>query len=155
MAYMNQEKKKELAPQIKAVLKKYGMKGTIGVRNYSSLVVNIKEGKLDLIGQANLENREYAERTGQQFYEVEGYYQANPYHADKSNNPVIAMFFKELIAAMHGEGSAIANHNNSDLMTDYFDVGWYLDINVGQWDKPYVLTGVPVEGMLNDNVEIA
>jgi len=146
---MNQEKKKELAPQIKAVLKKYGMKGTIGVNNYSSLVVNLKEGKLDLIGQANLENREYAERTGQQFYEVEGYYQANPYHAHKSNNPVIAMFFKELIEAMNGVGSSIANHNNSDIMTDYFDIGWYIDINVGQWDKPYVLTGPSLDGMVN------
>ena len=152
---MNQEKKKELAPQIKEVLKKYGMKGSIGVHNYSSIVVNIKEGKLDLIGQANLEGREYAERTGQRYYEIEDYLQVNTYHADKSNNPVIAMFYKELISAMNGEGSAIANHDNSDLMTDYFDVGWYLEINVGKWNKPYILTGVPVEGMLNDNVEIA
>jgi hypothetical protein len=22
-------------------------------------------------------------------------------------------------------------------MTDYFDVGWYIDINVGKWNKPY------------------
>lgn len=151
MAYMNQEKKKELAPQIKAVLKKYGMKGTIGVRDYSSLVVNLREGKLDLIGQANIENREYAERTGQQFREVGDNYQANPYHAHKSSNPVIAQFFKELIAAMNGQGSAIANYDNSDIMTDYFDVGWYIDINVGQWDKPYILTGVPLDGMLARN----
>jgi len=41
MAYMNQDKKKALVPQIKAVLKKYGVKGTIGVDNYSSLVVNV------------------------------------------------------------------------------------------------------------------
>jgi hypothetical protein len=30
------------------------------------------------------------------------------------------------------------NHDNSDAMTDYFDVGWYVDINYGKWDKPYV-----------------
>jgi len=44
MSYMSQEKKKQLAPAIKAVLKKYGVKGSIGVRHHSSLVVNIKEG---------------------------------------------------------------------------------------------------------------
>jgi peptidoglycan/xylan/chitin deacetylase (PgdA/CDA1 family) len=31
MAYMNQQKKAALAPAIKAVLKKYNMKGTIAV----------------------------------------------------------------------------------------------------------------------------
>ena len=50
MAYMNQEQKKQRAPQIKKVLKKYGLKGTIGVRNYSTLYVTIKEGALDFIG---------------------------------------------------------------------------------------------------------
>ena len=29
------------------------------------------------------------------------------------------------------------NHDNSDIMTDYFDVGWYIDVNIGKWDKPY------------------
>jgi len=31
-------------------------------------------------------------------------------------------------------------YDNSDAMTDYFDTAYYMDINVGQWDKPYVLT---------------
>jgi hypothetical protein len=31
------------------------------------------------------------------------------------------------------------NWNRSDVQTDYFDVGWYCDINVGSWNKPYVL----------------
>jgi len=53
MAYISQEMKKELAPEIKAVLKKYGVKGTIAIRNHSTLVVNIKSGKLDLIGDYN------------------------------------------------------------------------------------------------------
>ena len=30
-------------------------------------------------------------------------------------------------------------YDNSDAMTDYFDTAYYYDINVGQWDKPYVL----------------
>ena len=35
MAYMNQEKKKRLAPAIKEVLKKHNMKGTLSVQDYS------------------------------------------------------------------------------------------------------------------------
>jgi len=137
---MNQDKKKALAPAIKAVLAKYGVKGTIAVRNYSSLVVNIKEGKLDFIGQANRDNKAVAERTGRPFYEVKDNYQVNPYYAHESGDAKIGRFFKELIAAMNGKGSSIANHNNSDIMTDYFDVGWYLDINIGDYNKPYVVT---------------
>ena len=144
MSYMNQDKKKALAPQIKAVLAKYGVKATIGVNNYSTLVVNIKEGALDFIGAANKHNQQYAERTGQKAYEVTNYYGVNPYHEVSHMNNIgetkIANFFKELIAAMNGKGSSVANHDNSDIMTDYFDVGWYLDINVGKWNKPYKMT---------------
>ena len=50
MAYVSQEMKKELKPAIKAVLKKYGMKGTIAVRDHMVLVCNLKKGKLDILG---------------------------------------------------------------------------------------------------------
>ena len=56
MAYISQDDKKALAPQIKAVLKKYGMKGSIGINHYSSLVVNLAGGALDLIGDAQKHN---------------------------------------------------------------------------------------------------
>lgn len=32
------------------------------------------------------------------------------------------------------------NYDNSDIMTDYFDVGWYFDLSIGKWDKPFELT---------------
>lgn len=60
MGYMNQDRKKELAPAIKAVLKKYGVKGTIAVQHHSTLVVNIKEGDLDLLSIYD-EDRTYAQ----------------------------------------------------------------------------------------------
>ena len=25
-------------------------------------------------------------------------------------------------------------------MTDYFDVGFYVSLSIGEWDKPYVVT---------------
>ena len=139
MAYMCQTKKKAIAPQIKSVLAKYGMKGTIAVRDRMALVVNIKSGALDLIGQANRDNKALAERRGDRFYEVDGHYQANPYHASEGGDEKINSFFNELIQAMNGKGSGFGNHDNSDAMTDYFDVGWYLSINVGDYGKPYQL----------------
>ena len=42
---------------------------------------------------------------------------------------------REVFAAMN-EG----NHDNSDIQSDYFNVGWYVAVNVGYWNKDYILT---------------
>jgi hypothetical protein len=136
MAYISQEKKKELAPAIKAVLKKYGMKGTIGINHHSSLVVNLKEGVLDLLGDAQKHNDKVAEQRGQKSYPVGDYLQVNTYYADEwAIDEKISNFYEELIGAMKGTGW----YNKSDAMSDYFDIAYYLDVNVGKWDKGYVL----------------
>jgi len=33
------------------------------------------------------------------------------------------------------------NWDNSDPMTDYFDVGFYLTFSIGKWNKPFQVTG--------------
>ena len=48
MAYMSQEMKKEIAPFVKGVLKKFGYKGTLKVNNHSTLAVSITEGPVSL-----------------------------------------------------------------------------------------------------------
>ena len=49
MAYVSQEMKAKLAPTIKAICKKYGIKATLAVRNHSTLVLNIRQGEIDFI----------------------------------------------------------------------------------------------------------
>lgn len=113
MAYINQQDKARLAPGIKAVLKKHNIKGSIAIRNHMVLVVTLSSGAIDF---------------GTTQHDV------NTYHIEchyEDNKPALE-FLKELKAAM-----MVGNHDNSDVMTDYFDVGWYIDINIGKWDKPY------------------
>ena len=125
MAYVSQEKKKELAPGIKAVLKKYGMKGSIAVRHHSSLVCNIKSGKLDILGA--LPVSEYGPRE---------YVQVNPYWVEENyNDPKVVAFLLELKDAMEGKDFFC----DDDMMTDYFHRSHYIDINVGSFGKPYIL----------------
>ena len=125
MAYVSQEKKKQLSPAIKAVLKKYGMKGSIAVRHHSSLVVNIKSGKLDVLG--SLPISEYGPRD---------YVQVNTYWIEENyDDAEVVAFLTELKDAM--EGPDFFNHDDS--MTDYFHRSHYIDINVGQFNKPYIL----------------
>ena len=120
MAYISQKEKKELSVGIKQVLKKYNMKGTIGVNHHSSLVVNVHSGVLDFTGH---------------FTHGDGYIQVNQYHIDNHYSGVIKNFLNELLKAMKGTKW----YNNSDAMVDYFDIAYYTDINIGKWNKPYVL----------------
>ena len=118
MAYMTQQMKKELAPGIKKVLNKYGMKASLGVRHHSTLVVRIKKGKLDLVNDS-----------------VNGklWYQINPYRFERDFTGKSKQFFDELIAAMKGTQW----YDRSDTMTDYFDIAYYIDILAGDWSASY------------------
>jgi len=130
MAYMNQEKKAKLAPQVKAVLKKYGMKGSLAVRNHSTLVLNIKEGKLDLIKNYN---ETMANKPKPDYWQpAENTLSPNPYWYQEHFSGKSLKFMEEMFDALND-----GNHDRSEIQTDYFDVGWYVDVNVGQWNKPY------------------
>ena len=128
MAYIDQDKKKELAPKIKEVLKKHGVKGTISISHHSNLVVRLKEGKVDLYGE-KVDSNNWCGSHGSD--------SVNTYHIDSSFIGVSKDFLNELHAAMND-----GNWDKSDVMTDYFNVGWYSDIVVGNNSagKPYVYT---------------
>lgn len=125
MAYVSKEDKAKLAPAIKAVLKKYGMKGSISIRHYSSLVVKIPKGRIDF-SEGMLHGREYID--------------VNQYHIDKQYSGEARDFLNELLAAMEGPDF----YNRDDAMTDYFDRSHYTDIKIGEYDKPYAFLGETV-----------
>lgn len=125
MAYVSQELKKSLTPMIKTICKKYGVKATLAVNHHSTLVLNIKEGKIDFI--RNLVGGDMVRQDAKKFG-----IQVNPYHYMNHFEGEAQSFLSEVIPAMH-----VGNWDNSDLMTDYFDVGWYVSVNVGAWNKPY------------------
>ena len=119
MAYVSQEKKAQLAPAIKAVLNRYGIKASISVRHHSSLVVTIKSGNIDFGGD---------------------YIQVNEYWINEHYTGVARDFLNELHRAMMGPDWFC----DDDAMTDYFHRSHYTDIQVGRWDQPYVFTGATV-----------
>jgi|TARA_B110000495_G_C22884580_1_gene515873 hypothetical protein len=142
MAYITQEMKKELAPAIKSVLKKFGVKGTISINHNTSLNVNIKEGDIDFIGIYNAEAKTQVERGNISWYGrkiTHGYYQENPYRVYEPYDrklTIVEKFINELQVAMRGT----MYYNNNDIMTDYFDSAYFMGINIGKYNKPYKLT---------------
>ena len=113
MAFMNQEKKKRLAPKIKQVLDKHNMKGTLSVQDHSQLTLTLKSGSIDFKTDS-----------------INEYW----YKDHFADNPAALAFLSEIIPAMNVE-----NFDKSDIMTDYFHVGYYISVKIGSYDKPYDL----------------
>ena len=128
MAYVSQADKKALTPAIKAVLNKYGMKGSISVRHHSTLVVKVKSGAIDF----------------SDYMRGEAYVDVNPYWIDQHYNGIARDFLNELLDAMKGPNYFCED----DSMTDYFHRSHYTDITIGTaWDKPYTYmpNSIPAE----------
>jgi hypothetical protein len=116
MAYMNQERKKLLAAEVAKVVPS-GWKYSLAVRNHSTIVMTISEAPLRLMRNEKSES-------------------VNPYRVSEyygEDHPFVA-----IIDALN-----VGNHDRSDIQTDYFDVGWYVDVQLGRWDKPFISTLPP------------
>ena len=136
MAYMNQERKQKIAKTLKPILAKYKVKGSLSVRNHMSIVLTLKSGAIDFIGNSN-------RVCGNDHYQVargfkpttSGYDQVNPYwfqdHYDGKAKAFLTEAFKALKSADW--------YDESNAMIDYFNIAYYVDINIGKWDKPYIL----------------
>lgn len=111
MAYFDQTKKKAIEPAIKALCKEYGIKATLGVRHHSTVVLTVMSGPIDF------------------FY---GYKQVNVYHINDNYTGKAKEFLSKAFEILN-----TGNYDNSDAQHDYFDVGHYVEIAIGKWDKPY------------------
>ena len=139
MAYMSQERKAEIAPVVRAICKKYNVKASVAVRNHSTLVLNIKQGPIDFISNyiETDANKPYAKKMSEDqiaYIRGKNCLDVNPYWYQEHFSGRALNFLKEVFNAMNN-----GNHDRSDIQSDYFDVGWYVDVNIGQWNKPYAL----------------
>lgn len=126
MAYMNQEKKKEIAQLLKNIIP-LDWKHSLSVRHHSTIVLTIRSAPLDLLTIATEGDeckREYCT--------------LNEYHLNKHFDGELLELFQKILKAL--------NHNNfdkSDIYTDYFHVGHYVDVKIGGWEKPFICTSEP------------
>ena len=138
MAYMNQERKAKVAAKVKPILAKYGMKGSLSVRNHSTIVLKLTSGSIDFIGDL-MEQRQFGYVTHKldkdemrKRYEIS----INPHWFQEHYSGESLAFLSEIIPAM----KAADWYDKSDAQVDYFDTAYYFDVNVGSWNKPYTLT---------------
>jgi hypothetical protein len=134
MAYVSQERKAQLAPAIKSICKQYGVKASLAVRHHSTLVLNIKSGPIDFIGNFNATIQDRDPSGRKHINQAKDSIDVNPYWYHEHFTGEAKEFLTKVISAMNA-----GNHDRSDIQTDYFDVGWYIDVNIGRWDRPYAL----------------
>ena len=138
MAYMNQERKATIAKAVNPILAKYGMKGSLSVRNHSTIVLTLASGSIDFIGDLNADRDYILQRTPEKREEMRKDYilDVNPYWYHEHYTGTALSFLSEVIPALKSADW----YDRSDSMTDYFDIAYFFDIHVGKWNKPYTLT---------------
>jgi hypothetical protein len=114
MAFVSNETKSKISAALKPVFKSYGIKATVA-RNYykSTLVVNISSGDIDF---------------------GTNYQQVNVYHINKHHVGKARFFLEDVLEAIKTAGDW---YDETNSQIDYFNTAFYIDINIGRWDKPY------------------
>ena len=135
MAYVSQEMKAKLAPTVKTLLKKYGLKGTLSVDNHRTLVLNISQGGIDFIGNFNATCSKHPRYNQQPFRPARDHINVNTYWTHEQFSGPAAEFLDQAIQALKGPDY----FDHSDAQTDYFHCSHYIDIKIGRWNKPYAV----------------
>lgn len=132
MAFFTQAMKAERAPAIAKLAKEYGVKLSMKVDNGKSFVVTLLSGSIDFMNDYN-ETRKVTR--WYQNPQVQDYVQLSNhcnFAENFSNNKAIEFLTKLTDIAMQG------NFDDSDLMTDYHNVGFYFNLHIGKWNKYYI-----------------
>lgn len=135
MAFINQEEKKQRAPLVKKICDRYGVKASLSIRNHSTLVLTIKSAKIDFINNYNkvVQNKPHS---GPAPHVAKDNLDVNPYWYHEHFDGKAKEFLEEVIAAMKGPDW----FDKSDIQSDYFHVSFYVDVNVGRWNQPFIYT---------------
>jgi hypothetical protein len=140
MAYVSQDLKAKLAPTIKDICNRYGVKATLAVRNHMTLVLNVRQGKIDFVENFIETDSKvvHANKMSQDqiaYLRKNNCLDVNTYWYQDHYSGQAKKFLGEIISAMKGPGF----FDHTDAQVDYFHCSHYIDINIGQWNKPYAL----------------
>ena len=131
MAFISNDNKATIAANIKPVLNKYGVKATLAVQHHSTIVLNVRSGPIDFI-----EN--YIDNVSVTCADEHGlrehrYINVNPYWFHEHFTGTAKKFLTEAVAALKSAGW----YDESDNLAADPANAYYVDINIGKWNKPY------------------
>lgn len=130
MAYMSQEKKQEINASLKKVMPK-SWNWSLSVSHHSTIVLTIQSAPVDLCTewQENVNRRRMQEND--QCLNRPSYVQVNPYYPENQFDESLPVIEAALACLYEG------HWDHSDSQTDYFHCAWYVNVNLGRWNKPF------------------
>ena len=135
MAYISTDDVKHIRNELKKELPQY--KFSVVRDHHSSVSISLMKGPAfndyeyfdrynNTITTANLSDGEH--------------HQINQFHLEdfygKENAEILSKIDTISRTAPAKNGGKVW-YNDSDIMTDYFDIAYYVHISVGKWNKPY------------------
>ena len=122
MAYIKTEEVAAIRGQLKEKFK--GLKFSVRKQHHSSVSVTIKAGNVDF----------------SDILDDNGYAQINQYWLNRTGKH--EHLFEEIYKVIKTAPASVEGgrewFDDSDSMTDYFHTAFYMSVNIGSWDKPYV-----------------
>ena len=130
---MSQEHKKRIAEQLKAALEGSGLKWSLRVQHRSTIIITVSQGPIDFLN--NYENTDSGKKAIRKGWHKPGS------HIRVNGSHLSEQFTGEALACITTitECLNLDNWDRSDIQSDYFDVGHYVSIWIGTYDKPYRL----------------
>jgi hypothetical protein len=103
-------------------------------------VLNLKSGKIDFIENYIKTDVEkvYANKLSQdqvEYIRKNKSLDVNPYWFHEHFSDDAKNFLTEAMQALKSADW----YDESDAMTDYFNTAYYVDINIGKWNSPYIV----------------
>ena len=123
MAYMDQEKKRAIKAELDKFMPK-SWKYSLGVHNHSSIIFTLRSAPINVLEHLCDNMKKYVR---------DSHVTLNQYHIERqfTEGKVLDTFEKIKVALN------LNNHDKSDIYTDYHDVGHYVDMQIGSWNKPF------------------
>lgn len=137
MAYMNQEKKATIKAELMKVMPA-DWKWSLAVRNHSTLILTIRSAPINLLKYIKFRGVPLEEALKEEDGErYRSYWRLNEYYLEESfTDDNLVQQFLLIRNAMN-----LGNWDRSDIQSDYFDVGHYITINIGTFEKPFKPAG--------------
>ena len=120
MAYLNKDQVKQTREALRVAFPDFKFLVRRGNGGYGSINVSIMSGPVD-------------------FGDLDMPKSVNPYHVGTLFEDHQVGFLEAVIKVIK-YGTDRQWYDNSDPMTDYFDTAFYLDVELGRWQKPYQKT---------------
>ena len=140
MAYVTEQIITKARTALKALNKEYGVKATLSGKNSSTLYLTIAEGPIDFVQNycdTIIERKYYMNDVDAvvQYVTKNQAIDVNQYYLDSSFSGIALEYLEKAKEIMYAE-----HWDKSDIMTDYFHCAYYVNINIGRWNKPYKFT---------------